>query len=465
MRTSRLLPAVAAGAALLLGAAGPALAAEGGEVLPFAKDLTWPWALPFAGLLLSIAVLPLAAHHWWENNRNRAIVAAFWALPILGLLIAKWGEGGDVAFGHAAMEYIAFIALLGALYVISGGILVKGDIRATPRNNTVLLLIGGLIANVIGTTGASMLLIRPLLRINSERKNTLHSVVFFIFVVSNCGGCLTPIGDPPLFLGYLRGVPFGWTLEVLWKEWLFVCGLLLVVYYAWDTVQYRKETPESIRFDDTRIEPIRVEGNLNFLLLGGVIASVLLLPVGFPQAAGMAFMGVASLFVTPKGLRERNRFTYGPINEVAILFAGIFIAMVPALQMLQVHGGKMGLHEPWQYFVATGVLSSFLDNAPTYLTFFSTALGAHDPITSGAATVTLLAPNAGVVFPEALLAAISLGAVFMGANTYIGNGPNFMVKSIAESAGQKMPSFFGYMLWSVGILGPILVATVFLFLV
>ncbi|NUN53891.1 MAG: sodium:proton antiporter [Planctomycetaceae bacterium] len=426
--------------------------------------MTLPWAIPFAGLLLSIAVLPLAAHHWWENNRNRAIVAAAWALPVLGLLLAKWKDGGGVALGHAGAEYMSFIALLGSLYVVSGGILVTGDIRATPRNNTLLLAVGALLSNLIGTTGASMLLIRPLLRMNSERHRTLHVVVFFIFIVSNCGGCLTPIGDPPLYLGYLRGVPFAWTLEVLWKEWLFVVGALLAVFYAWDTIQYRREAPRDRTADDVHVEPFRIAGGANFLLLGGVIACVLLLQ-GWMQAAGMAAMAGLSLGITAKGLRERNGFSWGPIAEVAILFAGIFVAMVPALQMLEVRGSELGLREPWQYFAATGILSSFLDNAPTYLTFFSTALGAHDPVASGAATVTLGPPNAGVVFPEDLLAAISLGAVFMGAMTYIGNGPNFMVKSIAESAGQRMPSFFGYMLWSGAILGPLMVLTVLLFLV
>ncbi len=465
MALRRFLPAVAAGGLLLLGAAGPAFASGGGgsDVLPFAKDLAFSWALPFAGLLLSIAILPLVAHHWWENNRNRAIVAAVWALPVLGMLVVEWKDGGGEALGHTVMEYVAFIALLGSLYIISGGILLTGDIRATPRNNTIILAIGGLLANLVGTTGASMLLIRPILRINSERHRTLHVVVFFIFIVSNCGGCLTPVGDPPLFLGYLRGVPFWWTLTHLWKEWLFVVGALLAVFYVWDTVQYRREARPDIVADDTRIEPLRIAGGLNFLFLGGVIVAVIFLE-GLLQAGAMAALGVASLLTSSKELRVKNGFTYGPINEVAILFAGIFVAMVPALQLLQVHGSELGIHKPWQYFYATGALSSFLDNAPTYLTFFSTALGAHDPIATGVETVALVGKGAGNVFPVDLLAAISLGAVFMGANTYIGNGPNFMVKSIAESAGQKMPSFFGYMLWSMGILMPLLILCCFLFI-
>ncbi len=460
MRARTWALAVPAAVLALLASAAPALASEGdpavkAAIAEFQKGLTLPWVIPFAGLLLSIAVLPLVAHHWWENNRNRAIVAAVFGAPVLAMLLMD-GTAGRTLLAHSAMEYVSFIALLGSLFIISGGILVSGDIRATPRNNLVLLLIGGVIANVVGTTGASMLLIRPLLRINSERKRTLHTVVFFIFIVSNVGGCLTPLGDPPLFLGYLKGISFFWTLN-LWKEWVFMLGVLLAVFYVFDTIQYRREAPEDIRFDDTRIEPVRVAGGMNFGLLAGVVAAVLFLHEPFREIA-MAGLAIASLKMGSREIRKANGFTFGPIAEVAILFAGIFVAMVPALQILEARGPEMGLSEPWQFFLATGGLSSFLDNAPTYLTFLSVAKTLPTP--AGIVDIPLHDGHVG----EHLLTAISLGAVFMGANTYIGNGPNFMVKAIAESAGQKMPSFFGYFLWAILILGPLFAATVFLFL-
>jgi Na+/H+ antiporter NhaD/arsenite permease-like protein len=463
MTRTALLRAVPVGLAVLLGAAGPAMAADGGGHVSLG-EFSYLWVVPFALLLLSIAVLPLVAGHWWEHNSNRAIVAAVCGVPVLGFLFST-GEPGFTLLGHAGMEYLSFIALLGSLFIISGSILVTGDIRATPRNNVVLLLIGGLLANVVGTTGASMLLIRPLLRINSERKNTMHSVVFFIFVVSNVGGCLTPLGDPPLFLGYLKGVPFFWTM-VLWKEWVFMMGALLTIYFIYDTIQYRKETAADIHWDDTRIEPVRVKGGHNFLFLGGVVLTVLgageiastelRTAVMFLAMGGMALL---SLKTGSPEIRAKNGFNFHPIAEVAILFAGIFVTMIPALQLLEHHGSELGVTQPWQFFVATGSLSSFLDNAPTYLTFLSVAKTLATP--AGMVDVPL---HDGHV-AENLLIAISLGAVFMGANTYIGNGPNFMVKAIAESAGQKMPSFFGYFGWALCVLGPLFAAVVFLFLV
>jgi Na+/H+ antiporter NhaD/arsenite permease-like protein len=464
-RPARRVAAAAAALAALLAAPASALASGDGS---FGKELSVAWVIPFGILLLAIAVLPLAAAHWWEHNRNKGIVAGLCAVPVAGMLFAEHQSG---ALGHAAVEYISFIALLGSLFIISGGILITGDIRATPRNNTLLLAIGGVLANLVGTTGASMLLIRPFLRINSQRKRVTHSFVFFIFVVSNVGGCLTPLGDPPLFLGFLRGVPFEWTLGLA-KEWAFMLGALLALYFALDTMQYGKEAPEDVRRDDAQVDPVRIRGNLNFLLLGGVLASILVPVVlefegalgTWATPAGMAAMAAISMVTTPKALREENGFSFGPIVEVAVLFAGIFVAMIPALALLGARGSELGISHPWQFFWASGTLSSFLDNAPTYLTFATVAQGmfsATPEAFGGGATVAF----EGGPVPEALLIAVSLGSVFMGANTYIGNGPNFMVKSIVEGAGRKMPSFFGYMAWSVGILVPLFVAVTFLFLI
>jgi Na+/H+ antiporter NhaD/arsenite permease-like protein len=418
-------------------------------------DLSLLWTLPFAGLLLCIAVLPLVAHHWWERNRNRGMVTAAWALPVFGLLVLQ----DRTALGHAAHEYFSFLCLLGSLFIISGGILLQGDVRPTPRNNALVFLFGGVLANIVGTTGASMLLIRPLLRMNASRKHTIHIVVFFIFIVSNCGGCLTPLGDPPLFMGFQKGVPFAWTLG-LWKEWAFVLGALLAIFLALDTVRFRAEEA-SVRGAPAGGTPLSASGGVNFALLGGVVASVLLLP-DFWREGGMVAATLLSLRLTPKGLREANGFHYGPIQEVAILFAGIFVAMVPALKILEARGPELGVSEPWQFFAATGLLSSFLDNAPTYLAFLAVAKS----LSPGYGEGELVALKAGEgAVPAELLVAISLGAVFMGAMTYIGNGPNFMVKAIAEGAGQRMPSFFGYAGWAVAVLGPLLAVMALVFLV
>jgi Na+/H+ antiporter NhaD/arsenite permease-like protein len=464
-RAARRAAAAAAALAALVAAPASALASGDGS---FGKELSVAWVVPFGILLLAIAILPLAASHWWEHNRNKGIIAAACAVPVAGMLLS---QHQSVALGHAAVEYVSFIALLGSLFIISGGILITGDIRATPKNNTLLLAIGGVLANLVGTTGASMLLIRPFLRINSQRKHVTHSFVFFIFVVSNVGGCLTPLGDPPLFLGFLRGVPFEWTLGLA-KEWAFMLGALLALYFVLDTMRYGKEAPEDVRRDDTQVEPFRIRGNLNFLLLGGVLAAILV-PVAMKlegleafgaTAGGMAAMAVVSLATTSKELREKNGFAFGPIVEVAVLFAGIFVAMIPALAILGARGSELGISQPWQFFWASGTLSSFLDNAPTYLTFATVAQGmlqATPEVFGGGATVAFT----GGPVPEALLIAVSLGSVFMGANTYIGNGPNFMVKSIVEGAGRKMPSFFGYMAWSTAILVPLFVVVTFLFLV
>lgn len=461
-------------AALLPVLVGSSVAlASGGGDHHATVEMSPLWVIPFAGMLLSIAVLPMVAHHWWENNRNQFLVSAMWATPILGYLgyLIANGDPGHVAshgLEHAVEEYISFIALLGSLFVISGGILLKGDLEGKPLVNTAFLAIGAVISNVIGTTGASMLLIRPMLRTNSQREYVKHIPLFFIFLVSNIGGALTPIGDPPLFLGYLRGVPFFWTAENLWHIWLMPIVILLIMFFAADTYFYGKEDKKHRAEDKAEKEKLGFSGSWNFLLLGGVVAAVLLLS---PEQGvhdfreyyvrEIAMFGLAGLSVwgTSKEIREKNGFTYGPILEVAALFCGIFITMIPATLLLQEHGSALGINEPWQYFWATGVLSSFLDNAPTYVTFAALACGSVAECTSPEQLGSLTTGSG-----EPLLVAISLGAVFMGANSYIGNGPNFMVRAIAEENGYKMPSFFGYVGWAAMILLPVFVLVTFVYL-
>jgi Na+/H+ antiporter NhaD/arsenite permease-like protein len=403
-------------------------------------------------MLLCIAVLPLAAPHLWEKNRNKALVSL-----LLGFPVAAWIallEPGAVL--HAFHEYAAFIILLGALFIISGGIVVRGTLAGTPGLNTVLLGIGAVIASFIGTTGASMVLIRPLLRANSVRRRKAHVVVFFIFVVSNAGGMLTPLGDPPLFLGFLRGVPFLWTLRLL-PIWLLVNAALLVLFYVVDSTIFRQEdiaTPGDLDEQAVRHQvPVHVVGKLNFAWLAGIVGVLLVagsfaLPTG-AQELGMIALTALAWKTTPPAFREENGFAFGPIVEVAALFAGIFATMIPALAVLNVRGASLGLEQPWHFFWATGTLSSFLDNAPTYLTFAS--VGSSLVGTDAANLAELVAHPRGA----ALLGAISAGAVLMGANTYIGNGPNFMVKAIAEQGGVKMPGFFGYMGYAIVILLPL----------
>ena len=404
------------------------------EATPFVPALAW--VAPFAILLLAIAVLPLVAPHFWESNLRKLGVAALLGLPVLGLYLVHEPQ----ALVHTASDYVSFMVLLGSLFVISGGVMLDGDLEATPRVNTAFLAVGALFASFVGTTGASMLLIRPLLRTNSERRHVVHTVVFFIFLVSNIGGCLTPLGDPPLFLGYLQGVPFAWTFRLA-PEWLFTSGLLLVVYFIWDTRAHARETVAALREDRLAIQPLRLAGGENLLLLLGLVAAAAFLHAPWREAA-MVALALASLKRTPRDLRRANHFSFEPILEVAAVFAGIFLTMIPALDILRARGGALGVREPWEFFWASGVLSSFLDNAPTYLTFLALAQGQG-----------MAAEVVGV--PHRILAAISLGAVFMGANTYIGNGPNFMVRSIAESRGVKMPSFGGYMLYSGAVLLPV----------
>jgi Na+/H+ antiporter NhaD/arsenite permease-like protein len=341
------------------------LAAHAGGGGGLGSSLSPAWVIPFAGMLLCIAVLPMVAHHWWEEHRNQFLVSLFWSLPILvylGYLVVTHSEySHDASHGlaHAIEEYVSFIALLGSLFVISGGVLLKGDLEGKPLTNTAFLAIGAVSANLIGTTGASMLLIRPMLKTNSEREYVKHIPLFFIFLVSNIGGALTPIGDPPLFLGYLRGVDFFWTLFQLWMPWLFVVVVLLVMFFAVDSYFYRKEDQASIARDKAEVEPLSVQGAWNFLLLAGVVAAVLVLSPDkdnpgirdyYLREIAMFSLAGLSMWRTSKALREENGFTFGPILEVAALFCGIFITMIPATLLLQSHGSTLGLDQPWQYF-------------------------------------------------------------------------------------------------------------------
>ena len=429
--------------------------------------LEWWSVLPFAGMLACIAVLPLipATAHWWEKHSSQLLVAVSLGVPVAAWM---WVLGGWEVVFASVVEYFQFITLLLALFVVSGGIFLKGDIRATPRNNTIFLAIGGVIASFVGTTGAAMLLIRPLLATNKERRYRAHTVLYTIFIVANCGGLLTPLGDPPLFLGFLRGVPFTWTFNLL-REYLFVNAMLLVSYFALDSYYYSQEPAKAVHDDDTAIEPLGLKGSLNFVFFAAIIAAVAFAPSVDVHAieAGHAAPGdwipvreiimlaaaAGSYFLGSREVRFKdNQFTWDPIAEVAILFIGIFLTMIPALHYLDEVAGSLPLNEV-TFFVFTGGLSSVLDNAPTYATFFEMAGQVAHP---GGADV------AGV--PELYLVSIALGAVLCGAITYIGNGPNFMVKSVAESDGVEMPSFGGYVGRSMKHLVPVIAAMVLLFI-
>jgi Na+/H+ antiporter NhaD/arsenite permease-like protein len=418
-----------------------ATAAHLGDALP-----AWS-VVPFGLMLLAIAVLPLAAPAFWEHNRNKAVVSLALGLPV-AVGVGRLDPG---AMLHVAREYVAFILLLGSLFVIAGGIVVRGTLSGRPSLNAGLLGAGAVLASIVGTTGASMLLVRPVLRANAARPRRAHVLVFFIFLVSNVGGLLTPLGDPPLFLGFLRGVPFGWTLRLL-PVWLLVVGALLAVFVAIDAAVARRDGLPPAAAGAPAARP-SLAGGWNALWLAGVVALLLLtgslgLPAGTFEA-GLLLLAGLSWATTPRALRRENGFLWAPIVEVAVLFAGIFATMVPALHLLHARGASLGITEPWQFFWGSGILSSFLDNAPTYLTFASTASGLVG--TDAADLGSLAAHPAGAP----LLLAVSAGSVLMGANTYIGNGPNFMVKAIAEQDGVRMPGFFGYMAWSGAVLLPI----------
>ena len=434
------------------------------------------WGIPFAGILLSIALMPLLLPWVWHHHYGK--IAAGWALAFLVPFAAFFGlSTAGVALVHALVaEYIPFVILLTALFTVSGGIYIRGNLHGSPGLNTAILAIGAVLASFMGTTGASMLLIRPLIRANDNRQHRAHVVVFFIFIVSNAGGSLTPLGDPPLFLGFLKGVDFFWTVRHIFPETLFLVATLLVLFYALDSWYYhrREEVRPVDPTPDTRA--VGFDGARNFWLLAAIVGLVLLSgfwksPVRFDVAGtevglpglvrdiGLVAITFLSLRITPQQVHDDNQFSWAPMQEVAKLFADIFLTIIPVIAMLRagLEGPFApivaavtrpdGTPDPAMYFWAAGALSSFLDNAPTYLVFFNTAGG--DP----QRLMTELAP---------VLAAISAGSVFMGANSYIGNAPNLMVKSIAEERGVKMPSFFGYMAWSVGILVPLFLVMTFL---
>ncbi|MFO7655359.1 MAG: sodium:proton antiporter [Candidatus Krumholzibacteriia bacterium] len=472
-------------------ASGRAIAADDGDVHhadhidPVGLLPLWT-VIPFVGILLSIALFPLIAPHFWHRHFPR--VSAFWALAFaIPFLVGMKSDAVQSILHIYLIDYIPFILLLWALFTIAGGIYVGGAVRGSPRVNVLLLLIGTFLASWIGTTGAAMVMIRPVLRANAWRKHRVHVVVFFIFLVANVGGSLTPLGDPPLFLGFLHGVPFFWVTRGLLPHMLLVVTLVLAVFFVLDTLLFRREReagPESV----AEKRGVHVEGLHNLLFLAGVMAGVIFsgavklqnVPIyGHVEVAlqniiregWLILMGLLSLVTTSKAARQRNEFNWFPIKEVAYLFAGIFMTIIPALAILKAgeQGALAGLmravQEPLHYFWATGVLSSFLDNAPTYLTFFNAALG-HLGLPESQVPALLGYAGEAAKNPAFArdLTAISAGAVFMGANTYIGNAPNFMVKSIAEEAGVPMPTFFGYMVkYSLPILVPIFVVVTLIF--
>ena len=472
---------------MLLVSASPAFAT--GDETPLGLQLpTWS-IIPFVGMLLSIAIFPIVNGHWWEHNLGK--VSAFWALLFFVPFFIGFGAEEAIyqLLHQVILDYIPFIVLLLGLFAVAGGIVLRGSLAGTPKVNLIFLVIGTALASWIGTTGAAMLLIRPLLRANAWRKRTKHSVIFFIFLVCNVGGALTPVGDPPLFLGFLRGVPFFWTLSHLFMPFLLNSIILLVVYFIIESNMYKKDLAEvggKVPADEGDGK-LRIEGLHNLIFIFMIVGAVILSGVlstssvfadpstgtlyGFKlfshhghdivwsyldllRTAIILLAAFLSMKTTSKDSRAFNRFNWGPIEEVAKLFIGIFLTMIPAMAILAARGGELGLHSAHQFFWVTGALSSFLDNAPTYLVFLTTAgsLGASEGVTTTLGTVD-----------THLLMAISAGAVFMGANTYIGNAPNFMVKSIAEENGIQMPSFFGYIGWSVVFLIPLFIINTFFF--
>lgn len=427
-----------------------------------------PWAMiPFAMMLLSIAVMPLAAEKWWHSNLHKLYVSFALAIAA-GIYLAVNGMGAELLH-QMLYDYMPFIVLLGALFIVTGGIRIEGNVAATPAANVSVLCSGFVLASFMGTTGAAMLLIRRLIEINKRRTYKTHTILFFIALVANCGGILTPLGDPPLFLLYLRGADFFWFMNLA-PQWLFAGGLLMIIYYFTDRYYYAKEPAEARLKPAKGSSKIRIVGKRNILLLVGIVLTVSLVNHSYIPAMGdpeapvfmrflreivLVIIAVASLAVTGRGIRRANNFSWEPITEVAVLFVGIFATMTPALIYLNANAASLGLTHPWHFFYGTGALSQFLDNAPTALAFHTVATGL--PHVDGVRYIADV--------PEPLLAAISLGAVFFGAMTYIGNGPNFMVKSIAEQSDIRMPSFFGYMAkFSLIILLPVYVLTQLIFL-
>lgn len=446
------------------------------------------WSMiPFAGMLLSIAIFPIVKPHWWE--KNMLWVALFWSFVFLVPFFFVYGADETIyqLIHTVVLDYVPFLLLLFALYAVAGGIVIKGSMVGTPKLNTIILAIGTVLASVIGTTGAAMVLIRPLIRANEFRKRKMHTIIFFIFLVCNIGGALTPVGDPPLFMGFLRGVPFFWTTIHLLPLYLFTSVVLLVIYYIFESKMYKKDLAEGCVQPEHTGEKIKIEGIHNLLYIVLILFAVVMsgtlaqspmfqnpdgsvkglhlyslhghdLVATWPNIIKDVLLLVAaflSMKTTKKEIREFNNFNWAAIEEVAKLFIGIFITMIPALAILGARGASLGLHTEWQFFWSTGMLSGFLDNTPTYLVFLTTAAA------MGAAEG--LATTIGIV-EVPILIAVSAGAVFMGALSYIGNAPNFMVRSIAEESNIKMPSFFGYMKWSFGILIPLFLLDTLIFM-
>ena len=431
------------------------------------------WSMiPFGLMLLVIAVAPLIVAEWWDKNKHKLAVSLLLAIPTAVCLVMG-GMAKELEHQLLA-DYVPFLVLLMALYVITGGIHLSGDIKAKPWINTSFLALGWFLASIMGTTGAAMLLIRPLLSTNQQREHKVHTVLFFIALVANCGGLLTPLGDPPLFMLFLRGAGFSWFAS-LFPQWLFTGLVLLLIYFALDSFYYKKEHWTALSADAREQQPIKIQGKTNLVYLVGVILSVAFIHSGtIPQMADassplwirymreiiLVLLMMMSLYTTKRYVRYKlNKYSWAPINEVAVLFFGIFVTMTPALAFLNENATSLGLNHSWQFYYATGALSSFLDNTPTAVAFHSVATGlaAEQVATFGGDIV------AGI--PEVLLQAICLGAVFFGAMTYIGNGPNFMVKAIAEENGIKMPSFFGYMFrFSLIVLLPVYILVQLIFL-
>jgi Na+/H+ antiporter NhaD/arsenite permease-like protein len=431
------------------------------------------WSMiPFAMMLLIIAVAPLIVTEWWDKNKHKLVVSLLLAIPTAVCLVMG---GMAKELEHQLLsDYIPFIVLLMSLYVITGGIHLSGDIQAKPWVNTSLLALGWVLASVMGTTGAAMLLIRPLLATNQQREHKVHTVLFFIALVANCGGLLTPLGDPPLFMLFLRGADFSWFVS-LFPQWLLAGGLLLLIYFIIDSYYYKKEHPTSLAADANEHLPLKIQGKTNLVYLVCVILSVAFIHSGtIPQMdiatspvwircmreIVLVLLTLMSLYSTKHHVRyELNKFSWAPINEVAVLFFGIFVTMTPALAYLNNHADALGFSHTWQFYYATGALSSFLDNTPTAVAFHSVAAGLTPE------QISAFGSNMVAGIPELLLQAICLGAVFFGAMTYIGNGPNFMVKAIAEENGVNMPSFFGYMFkFSLIVLLPVYILVQLIFL-
>ena len=419
--------------------------------------------LPFILMLLSIALFPLFWNHFWEKNKNKLYVAIVLSIPVIIYLLLN---GFTHQLIHTMVfDYVPFLILLGALFTITGGIHLSGDIAAKPKVNTLFLGIGAIIASLMGTTGAAMLLIRPVIQTNKERSFKVHTILFFIGIVANCGGLLTPLGDPPLFMMYLRGAPFTWFFHLA-PEWFVTNILLLIIYFFVDTYYYKKEPASAITRDESNIRPIKIEGKRNFIFLVGVVLAVAFLNeqylsfvninpyFKFIREAAIILMAYLSMQFTSNLLRTSNNFTWHPIEEVAYLFLGIFITMVPCLLYLESNAKTLGIESASQFYFYTGMLSSFLDNTPTAVTFHSLALG--------------LGENSGLLvagISEQLLKAICIGAVFFGSMTYIGNGPNFMVKAVAEENNIKMPDFFSYIFkFSIIVLLPVFILVELLFI-